>query len=106
MLIFKLISLIGSLPLGWLRIGVVRAWLMFRLFMGLRVVVRLPGFFNQLRPSRGLGFEVIYVNPINKEFVAEVSIISLRDELIKLAEEVLAQNALGRLTWLAFDAAN
>ncbi|MGC9227678.1 ATP-binding protein, partial [Caldivirga sp.] len=60
---------------------------------------------QSIEALRGLGFEVIYVNPINKEFVVEVGITSLRDGLIKLVKEALAQNALGRLTWLAFDAA-
>ncbi|MGC9227765.1 ATP-binding protein, partial [Caldivirga sp.] len=54
---------------------------------------------------RELGFEVIYVNPINREFVAEVGIMNLRDRFIELVKDALAQNALGRLAWLAFDMA-
>ncbi len=54
---------------------------------------------------RELGFEVVYVNPINKEVFAEFSIADLRSKFLTLAEEALAQNALGRLAWLAFDIA-
>ena len=52
-----------------------------------------------------LGFEVIYVNPINKEVLAEFGIRELRDELMRLVKDALSQNALTRLTWLAFDMA-
>ncbi|GAB6948066.1 hypothetical protein JCM16161A_21960 [Vulcanisaeta sp. JCM 16161] len=52
-----------------------------------------------------LGFEVIYVNPINKEVLAELSIVDLRGEFMRLVREVISQNALGRLAWLAFDMA-
>ncbi len=54
---------------------------------------------------REFGFEVIYVNPINKEVLAEFGVASLRDEFLKMVREALAQNALGRLAWLAFDLA-
>ena len=54
---------------------------------------------------RELGFEVIYVNPIDREVFAEFSIVGLRDEFLRLAREALTQNALGKLAWLAFDIA-
>ena len=52
-----------------------------------------------------LGFNVIYVNPLNKEVLAEFNIIDLRDRFLNLIGEALAQNTLGRLAWLAFDSA-
>ena len=52
-----------------------------------------------------LGFNVIYVNPLNKEVLAEFNIIDLRDRFLNLIGEALAQNTLGRLAWLAFDTA-
>ncbi len=51
------------------------------------------------------GFEVIYVNPLNKVAIAEIGITSLREEFTKLVRGAISQNALGRLTWLAFDMA-
>ncbi|BDR92714.1 ATP-binding protein [Vulcanisaeta souniana] len=54
---------------------------------------------------REFGFEVIYVNPINREVLAEFGVASLKDEFLKMVREALAQNALGRLAWLAFDLA-
>ncbi|BDR92711.1 ATP-binding protein [Vulcanisaeta souniana] len=54
---------------------------------------------------REFGFEVIYVNPINREVLAEFGVASLRDEFLKMVKDALAQNALGRLAWLAFDLA-
>ncbi len=51
------------------------------------------------------GFNIIYVNPINREVLAEFGVASLRDEFLKMVREALAQNALGRLAWLAFDLA-
>ncbi len=52
---------------------------------------------------RELGFEVIYVNPINREVLAEFGVAGLRDEFLRLVREAISQNALGRLAWLAFD---
>ncbi|WP_188602645.1 ATP-binding protein [Vulcanisaeta souniana] len=50
-------------------------------------------------------FNIIYVNPINKEVLAEFGVASLKDEFLRMVREALAQNALGRLAWLAFDLA-
>ncbi len=52
-----------------------------------------------------LGFDVIYINIPNKEVLAEFNIADLRSKFITLAREAIAQNALGRLAWLAFDIA-
>ena len=54
---------------------------------------------------RELGFEVVYVNPINKEVYVEFNVVGLREEFMRLVKEALAQNALGKLVWLAFDIA-
>ena len=45
------------------------------------------------------GFEVVYVNPINREFLAEVNITDLREDFLRLVKEAISQNALGRLAW-------
>ncbi|WP_446753125.1 ATP-binding protein [Vulcanisaeta sp. JCM 16161] len=52
-----------------------------------------------------LGFDVIYINIPNKEVLAEFSITDLRSRFLTLAREAIAQNALGKLAWLAFDMA-
>ncbi|GAB6948065.1 hypothetical protein JCM16161A_21950 [Vulcanisaeta sp. JCM 16161] len=54
---------------------------------------------------RELGFDVVYVNPIDREVLAEFSVKELRGEFMRLVREVISQNALGRLAWLAFDMA-
>ncbi|WP_367173682.1 ATP-binding protein [Caldivirga sp.] len=52
-----------------------------------------------------LGFNVIYINPLNKEVITEFGITNLRDRFLTLVRDAIAQNALGRLAWLAFDIA-
>ena len=52
---------------------------------------------------RELGFDVIYINPIEKEFMAEIGIQRLRDELTNLAREVTSQLAWVRVTWSVID---
>ena len=54
---------------------------------------------------RELGFEVIYVNPLNKLTLAEISINSLREELLKLIKEAINQNTLARIAWIAYNVA-
>ncbi len=54
---------------------------------------------------RELGFDVVYVNPIDREVLAEFSVKELREEFMRLVREAISQNALGRLAWLAFDMA-
>ncbi|WP_052885867.1 ATP-binding protein [Vulcanisaeta distributa] len=49
------------------------------------------------------GFEVVYVNPINRLAFAEVSINSLREEFFKLVKEAIAQSALARIAWIAYN---
>ncbi len=44
---------------------------------------------------RELGFEVVYVNPVNRLAFAEVSINSLREEFFRLIKELLL-----RVRWL------
>nr|WP_048063016.1 ATP-binding protein [Caldivirga maquilingensis] len=52
---------------------------------------------------RGLGFDVVYVNPINREFLTGFNV--LRDRFLAVIKETISQDALGRLVWLAFDVA-
>ncbi|WP_052885919.1 ATP-binding protein [Vulcanisaeta distributa] len=52
---------------------------------------------------RDYGFEVVYVNPINRLAFAEVSISSLREEFFKLVKEAIAQSALARIAWIAYN---
>ncbi|GAB6945372.1 hypothetical protein JCM14467A_21540 [Vulcanisaeta sp. JCM 14467] len=52
---------------------------------------------------RELGFDVIYVNPIEKEFMAELGIQRLKDKLTSLAREVTSQLAWVRVTWSVID---
>ncbi|MGC8543901.1 MAG: ATP-binding protein [Vulcanisaeta sp.] len=54
---------------------------------------------------RDLGFEVIYVNPINRLAIAETGVAGLRDEFMKLIEEAINQNALTRIAWIAYNIA-
>ncbi|WP_069808334.1 ATP-binding protein [Vulcanisaeta thermophila] len=54
---------------------------------------------------RGLGFDVVYVNPINREFLTEVHAVDLRDRFLAMIREAISQDALGRLVWLTFDVA-
>ncbi len=51
------------------------------------------------------GFEVIYVNPINRLTFAEVSIDRLREEFFRLIKEAIAQSALARVAWIAYNVA-
>ena len=52
---------------------------------------------------RELGFDVIYINPIEKEFIAEIGVQRLRDKLTSLAREVTSQLAWVRVTWSVID---
>ena len=54
---------------------------------------------------RELGFDVIYVNPLNKLIMAEFSIEDLRDRFLRLVEESIRQNALAKIAWIAYDIA-
>ncbi|MGC9131902.1 MAG: ATP-binding protein, partial [Pyrobaculum sp.] len=52
-----------------------------------------------------LGFDVIYVNPVEKELVAELGVSSLKDKLVNLAREAAAQTAWGGVIWSTIDIA-
>ncbi len=53
---------------------------------------------------RDYGFEVVYVNPpVNRLALAEISISSLKDEFLRLIKEAIAQNALARIAWIAYN---
>ncbi|MGC9147807.1 MAG: ATP-binding protein, partial [Infirmifilum sp.] len=46
---------------------------------------------------RELGFEVIYVNPINRLAIAEFGVRDLREEFLKLVKEAISQSAIARI---------
>jgi hypothetical protein len=73
--------------------------------MDQRVAVKLLGLNNPLSFLRSWRLNVIYVNPLNKEVITEFGITNLRDRFLTLVRDAIAQNALGRLAWLAFDIA-
>lgn len=52
---------------------------------------------------KGFGYDVVYVNPVEEEFVAEVGIQDLRKEFLNLVQEALMQNSLGRVVWSLID---
>ncbi len=55
---------------------------------------------------RELGFEVIYVNPVNRFAIAEIGgVASLRDEFFRLVREAISQSALARIAWIAYNVA-
>ncbi|RFA94293.1 ATP-binding protein [Pyrobaculum aerophilum] len=54
---------------------------------------------------REMGFDVIYLNPIEKEFSAEIGVQKLKDKLINLAREAAMQLAWGNVVWSAIDIA-
>ncbi|ADN49879.1 ATP-binding protein [Vulcanisaeta distributa] len=55
---------------------------------------------------RDYGFDVIYINPLNGRVYAEVGIKDLRNELYRLAQEAISQNALARIAWIAYNVIN
>jgi len=54
---------------------------------------------------RELEFDVIYINPVERELVAEVGVASLRERLADLIKGALSQLAWGAVAWSAIDAA-
>ncbi len=52
---------------------------------------------------RELGFEVVYVNPVNRLALAEVGISDLREEFFRLIKEAITQNELARIAWIAYN---
>ncbi len=57
--------------------------------MGLRVVVRRLGSYSPWSCLGIWGFEVVYVNPVNRLALAEIGINDLREEFLKLIKELL-----------------
>ncbi len=55
---------------------------------------------------RDYGFDVVYVNPLNGQVYAEVGVRDLRNELFKLVQEAINQNALARIAWIAYNVIN
>ena len=54
---------------------------------------------------RDFGFDVIYVNPLNRQVYADVGITSIRESIHKLVDEAISQNALARIAWIAYNTA-
>ncbi len=54
---------------------------------------------------RELEFDVIYINPVERELVAELGLSSLRDRMINLAREAASQIAWGSVVWSTMDIA-
>ncbi|GAB6944277.1 ATP-binding protein [Vulcanisaeta sp. JCM 14467] len=48
---------------------------------------------------KGLGFEVIYVNPVESAFMVKLGITDLRDRLMSLIQEALEQFTWGKVIW-------
>ncbi|GAB6944285.1 ATP-binding protein [Vulcanisaeta sp. JCM 14467] len=54
---------------------------------------------------RELGFDVIYVNPIESAFTVELGIEDLRNKLMNLIREATSQTTWGRVIWSIIDIA-
>ncbi len=55
---------------------------------------------------REFNFDVVYVNPLNGQVYAEVGVRDLRNELFRLVQEAISQNALARIAWIAYNVIN
>ncbi|MCG2880710.1 MAG: ATP-binding protein [Vulcanisaeta sp.] len=52
---------------------------------------------------RELGYEVFYINPLDKAFNADITIPDIKRAFMEFVERALAENALGRIAWAIFD---
>jgi len=52
---------------------------------------------------RELGYEVFYINPLDKAFHADITIPDIKSAFTEFVERALAENALGRITWGVID---
>ena len=52
---------------------------------------------------RESGYEVFYIHPLDKLVYAEVSVPSIREAFLELAQKALAEEAPGRVAWALFD---
>ena len=52
---------------------------------------------------RELGYEVFYINPLDKVFHADITIPDIKRAFMEFVERALAENALGRIAWAVFD---
>ena len=52
---------------------------------------------------RESGYEVFYIHPLDKLVYAEVSIPSVREAFLELAQKAFAEEAPGRIAWAVFD---
>ncbi|MGC9147782.1 MAG: ATP-binding protein [Infirmifilum sp.] len=55
---------------------------------------------------RELGFDVVYVNPMDKEQIIEVSVPDLRKRFMEVVERALANNTLFQIAWAAYELAH
>jgi len=52
---------------------------------------------------RERGYEVFYIHPLDKLVYADVSIPSIREAFLELAQRAIAEDALSRIAWALFD---
>ncbi|GAB6944284.1 ATP-binding protein [Vulcanisaeta sp. JCM 14467] len=52
---------------------------------------------------RELGFDVVYVNPLDKEQLVEVSVVDLKRRFLEVVRQAMAENALTRIAWSAYE---
>jgi len=52
---------------------------------------------------REFGYEVFYINPLDKAFHADITIPDIKSAFTEFVERALAENALGRIAWGVID---
>jgi hypothetical protein len=52
---------------------------------------------------RELGYEVFYINPLDKAFNADITIPDIKRAFMEFVGRALAENALGRIAWAVLD---
>ena len=52
---------------------------------------------------RELGYEVFYLNPLDRAYHADVTTPDVKDAFMQFVERALAENAVGRIAWGAID---
>ena len=55
---------------------------------------------------RELGFDVVYVNPMDKEQFIEVEVVDLRRRFLEVVKQAFAENALAKIAWSAYELAH
>jgi len=52
---------------------------------------------------RELGYEVFYLNPLDRAYHADVTMPDIKNAFMQFVERALAENAVGRIAWGAID---